>query len=166
MLPSATTSVVRTALLPQTQPCRRPLTDDADGPVEPPPSPARTITLSAALNSAVFPFAFDKFVALPLASSASINGLHVSSTDVKMNPARTGALLELGYPAALADPARPRLPIWVPLPSDAEGQVWANRIQSHANAVLAPVALAALASYGNPGPAPTSLVFTGATWAS
>lgn len=127
------------------------------------PVPARTITMTVTLNTAVFPFAFDKFIAQPLAAEGAINGLKVTS--LKTVPLL--GLIQLGYPSALANlPLCPLVPISVPLPTDETGQLLAERLQAYANAVLAPMALAALAAYGTPsGATPTSLVFSGATWA-
>jgi hypothetical protein len=129
------------------------------------PELSKTLSLSAAFNAPVFPYAFAKFVGEPLAQHAVLNGLKVHTTDTKLGPTRTLGAVILKYPTALAVPGCPKTPVFVPLPSEASCQFFATQVQKYANEVLAPLALAAIAEYGSPtGIAPSSLVFSNVSW--
>ncbi len=132
------------------------------------PPLARTVSIVATLDSPVYPFAFDTFIAEPLAAASVLDGLRVYETRAVMNKAKTVGIITLGYLGVVANLACPTQPVGVPLPSQDAGQYFASQVEAYANAVLAPEALAAIASYGSPSPAsvpPTSLVFSDATWA-
>ena len=177
------------AAAPQTVPCTT-VPDGAGG--SDPFVPAATIRIVATLDAPVYPYAFDAFIAMPLAQAAALNGLKVHRVTTALRTvegtlveaarrslaappqAYSVGIISLQYPGALvnpacaAEPARARgRAVQVLLPSDGEGAVLALQIEAYANTVLGPEALAAIQAYGGPTvQVPSSLVFSGVSYTS